>query len=147
MTVTFQSHSQTIHIQKLEIKGQSVRKISWKQTDGQTNALRSRLTLHVSTVALQTRNQAVIRRAVHASSSSTAATAARDREGFRNDVTLTSDLRVNACRVLVINYTWTKFRADSSIHFSFRQSDRQTDRQTHTVRDAIDNSNPRTGVG
>jgi len=46
-------------------------------------------------------------------------------------VTLTFDLRVNACRATVIEYMCTKFGVDSSRRFPVRvQTNRQTDRQT-----------------
>jgi len=54
-----------------------------------------------------------------------------------NRVTLTFDLRVNACQVTAMHCTSTMFVVDSSSHFPFRaqtQIDRQTDRQTHTHR-------------
>jgi len=50
-----------------------------------------------------------------------------DRDGFRNRVTLTFDLWVNACRATATAYTCTKFGVDSSSHFlECGQRDRQT---------------------
>jgi len=56
-------------------------------------------------------------------------------DGFRNRLTLTFDLWVNACRATTIEYMCTKFGVDSSSRFPFTaRTDRQidaTERPTH----------------
>ena len=53
-----------------------------------------------------------------------------DRDGFRNRMTLTFDLWVNACRATDIEYICTKFGSDSSSRLPFRAL---TNRQTDTL--------------